>query len=185
MRVAVDPGHGMSNRTQGVYDPGATYVAGGEKYEEADINLDYGSALKEVFQKRGHEVFMTREGKSDHAPVWKRADDAEEAGCQAFISIHVNSADDKRANGLEVLCLESEDLAQKLQDALIEATGLKDRGIKHREDLAVLKFNGPVLLIELGFIKNDHDRGFMLIPENRQMICETVADIVEKNVSED
>jgi len=182
MRVAVDPGHGMSNKTQGVYDPGATCETGGVRYEEADINLEYGLSLKNVFQQRGHQVFMTRKNNTDQAPVGKRAGSAEAEGCDVFISLHVNSVNDSHANGLEVLYVESEDLAQKLKDALIAGTGLKDHGIHYRDDLAVLKFNGPVVLVELGFIKNDHDRNFLLIPENRQLICTTIADVVEKAV---
>lgn len=182
MRVAVDPGHGMSNRTQGVYDPGATYETGGVSYEEADITLDYGFSLKNVFQQRGHQVFMTRENNTDQAPVGKRAGNAEEAGCEVFISLHVNSAN-SQANGLEVLYVESEDLAQKLQDALVAATGLGNRKIKYRDDLAVLKFSGLVALVELGFINSDHDRDFLLIAENRQLICTTIAEVVEKAVS--
>lgn len=181
MRVAIDPGHGMSNRKKGVYDPGATHEEGGVRYEEADITLKYGLSLKDVFRQRLHQVFMTRDDNTDNAPVGERAGNAEEAGCEVFISLHVNDVEDDKAQGLEVLYLESKELAQKLQDALVKVTGFKDRGIKYRDNLAVLKFNGPVVLIELGFIANDHDREFLLKPQKRQMICETIADIVEKN----
>lgn len=60
MKVAIDPGHGMSNRTAGVLDPGATSKAGNETFAEADITLRYGLTLKELFQDGGIEVFMTR-----------------------------------------------------------------------------------------------------------------------------
>lgn len=180
MRIAIDPGHGMSNSRTGVYDPGATHSENGITYEEAAINLQYGLALKVVFQARGHDVFMTRADAEDNAPVGERARNAENAGCDVFISLHVNDDDDDTANGLEVLYRDSDDeqLAQKLQDVLLEVTGFRDRKIKQRTNLAVLKFDGVAVLIELGFIANDENRNTILNPQKRQAICEKIADVV-------
>ncbi|MHB8066928.1 MAG: N-acetylmuramoyl-L-alanine amidase family protein [Desulfobaccales bacterium] len=180
MKIAIDPGHGMSNSKPGVYDPGATHTENGIIYEEAAINLQYGLALKDVFQVRGQDVFMTREDAVDHAPVGERALNAKNAGCKVFISLHVNDVDDDTANGLEVLYRDSDDkqLAQKLQDALLEVTGFRDREIQQRTDLAVLKFDGVAVLIETGFIANDENRNTLLNPQKRQAICEKIADVV-------
>jgi N-acetylmuramoyl-L-alanine amidase len=142
--------------------------------------LKYGLALKDVFRARGHDVFMTRKDADDHAPVGERALNAKNAGCEGFISLHLNDVDDDTANGLEVLYRDSDDeqLAQKLQDALTEVTGFRDRQIQQRTDLAVLKFDGVAVLIELGFIANDENRNILLNPQKRQAICEKIADVV-------
>jgi N-acetylmuramoyl-L-alanine amidase len=42
MKICVDPGHGMSNRAPGVFDPGATHTENGFQFREADIALSYG-----------------------------------------------------------------------------------------------------------------------------------------------
>lgn len=180
MKIAVDPGHGMSNRRMGVFDSGATHDEGGVKFQEARIVLQYGLALKEVFRARGHDVFMTRDDAEDHAPVGQRAPNAKHAGCQVFISLHLNDFDDDTANGLEVLFRGNDDkaLAQKLQDALVAVTDFRDRKIKQRTDLAVLKFEGVAVLLELGFIANDGNRTVLLNPQKRQAICETIANVV-------
>ena len=182
MKIAIDPGHGMSNLRTGVYAPGATHSENGITYEEAAINLKYGLALKDVLRARGHDVFMTREDAADPAPVGERALNAKNAGCEGFISLHVNAADNDNdnANGLEVLYRDSDDaqLAQKLQDALTEVTGFRDRQIKQRTDLAVLKFDGVAVLIELVFIANDENRHILLNSQKRQAICEKIADVV-------
>ena len=68
MKIAIDPGHGMSNRQQNVYDPGATHIENGYRHEEATIALKYGLTLKDLFRAKGHEVFMTRDDPDDHAP---------------------------------------------------------------------------------------------------------------------
>ncbi|HLP59592.1 MAG TPA: N-acetylmuramoyl-L-alanine amidase [Candidatus Deferrimicrobium sp.] len=180
MKFAIDPGHGMSNRIKGIYDPGAIHVENGVNYEEAAIALKYGLKLKEILCAKGHNVFMTRDDAEDHAPVGERAANAEKSGVQAFISLHLNDCDDDRANGLEVLYRDNNDmeLAKKLKDALIKVTDFKDRSITQRNDLAVLKFNGTAVLIELGFIAHDGNRETILNPLKRHEICETIADVI-------
>lgn len=174
----------MSNRQKGIYDPGATHIEHGFKYEEASIALRYALALKDVFRERAVEVYMTRDDDGDHTPVGLRAKMAKEAGCNIFISLHLNDYDDDAANGIEVLYRDNGDktLAQRLQDALIKVTNMKDRAIKQRADLAVLKFQGTAVLIELGFIANDSDREKLLNSQVRDSICRAIADVVAPKV---
>src|SRR5688572_21222342 len=112
---------------------------------------------------------MTRDDPTDHAQVGKRAAMAKNAGCDVLISLHLNDFDDDSANGLEVLFRDAEDkaLAQKPQDALV-VTKMRDRKIKPRTDLAVLKFQGVAVLVELGFIANDRDRAKLLDAQIRE-----------------
>jgi N-acetylmuramoyl-L-alanine amidase len=177
MKVCIDPGHGMSNRSSGVYDPGATHVEGPARHEEASIALKYGLTLKDAFRAKGVPVFMTRDDATDPTPVGARAGRAEAAGCEAFISLHLNDFDDDAANGTETLYRDDGDkaLAAKIQAQLIAITGLRDRGLKLRTDLAVLKFDGTAILIELGFIANDTDRGMLLDTAIRDSLCTSIA----------
>ena len=149
----------------GIFDSGATHVENGFLFREADIALGYALALKDTFRAQDVDVFMTRDDATDHAPVGKRAAMAKNAGCDVLISLHLNDFDDDSANGLEVLFRDAEDkaLAQKLQDALVTVTKMRDRKIKQRTDLAVLKFQGVAVLVELGFIANDVDRAKLMI----------------------
>lgn len=179
MKICVDPGHGMSNRQTGIFDSGAVHVENGFLFREADIALRYGLALKDMLRAEGVDVFMTRDDDTDHAPVGRRAVMARHAGCDAFISLHLNDLDDDRANGVEVLFRDDRGraLAQKLQDALVQVTGLRDRKIKSRTDLAVLKFPGPAVLVELGFIANDRDRTTLLDAQVRESVVRAVATV--------
>jgi N-acetylmuramoyl-L-alanine amidase len=183
MKVCIDPGHGMSNRSPGVCDPGCTHTEGSFQFREADIVLKYGLSLKDVLRARQIDVFMTRDDNSDHAPVGSRAANAKRSGCDVYVSLHMNDVEDDAANGLEVLYRDNQDkpLAQRAQDALIKATKLRDRKIKQRTDLAVLKFDGPAILIELGFIANDKDREILLNPQMRETISETIADVLQSS----
>ncbi len=176
MKVCIDPGHGMSNRQMGIFDPGATHTENGFLFREADLTLRYGLTLKDVFRSQQIEVFMTRDDSTDHAPVGSRSVMAKNAGCDLFISLHLNDFDDDSANGVEVLFRDNNDkaLAQKIQDALVKTTEMRDRKIKQRNDLAVLKFDGTAVLIELGFIANDDDRTKLLDAQVRDAITRAI-----------
>ncbi len=180
MRVAIDPGHGMSNRQPGTYDPGGTHDEAGFRFEEAEIALRYGLALREALRARGIAAFLTREDAGDHAPVGERAGNAKLAGAQLLVSLHVNDVEDARANGVEVLYRgeASRPLAQALQTAVVAAAKLRNRGIKPRDDLAVLRFAGPAALVELGFLGNDADRAVLIHPALRFAICEAIAEVI-------
>ena len=185
MKVCVDPGHGMSNRVPNIFDPGATHSEAGFLHQEAVIALKYGLTLKDTFRALGVPVFMTRDDATDHAPVGARAAAAKAAGCDVLISLHLNDADDDSANGTETLFRDARDkvLADKIQAAMVGITGLRDRGVKQRTDLAVLKFDGLAVLLELGFIANDKDRGKLLEPQVRDAICAAVAQITRDHLT--
>lgn len=178
--ICVDPGHGMSNVKPGVFDPGAVRTENGFTHKEAHIVLLYGLALRDALRATGHEVFMTRDDNEDHAPVGERARNAERAGCSLLISIHVNSHSGTSAHGVETLYREDDDkpLAEALNAATVQATGLRDRGVKRRTNLAVLRFKGRAALIELGFLSNGGDRKVFLNPAVRHGIVKNVSAAV-------
>ncbi len=102
---------------------------------------------------------------------------AQDAGCDVLLSLHLNDFDDDAANGVEVLYRDAEDrtLAQKLQTALVKTSKMKDRKIKQRTDLAVLKFTGVAVLLELGFIANDADRAKLINAQMRSALTHAIA----------
>lgn len=182
MKVCIDPGHGMSNRQMGIYDPGATHVENGFRFEEATLALRYGLALKDALRTRHIDCFMTRDDNQDHTPVSRRTTMAKAAGCDVLVSLHFNDHDDDQANGLEVLYGNADyrKFADAMQAALQEVTKMKDRQAKQRKDLAVLRFQGPALLLELGFIANDSDRNKILSADVREAVCRRIADVLEE-----
>jgi len=170
MKIAIDPGHGMSNRVPGKYDPGA--VSGG--VAEADIALQVALTLKHVLRGAGIEVFLTRSDDVHACPVGTRAKRAKESGCTHFLSLHCN-AGTVLAQGTETFYRDSrdEDFAELVQDVALKAWGFRDRGIKHEsqsqhKSLAIFGFDGPTCLLEMGFITN---------PANRKMLLDRDARI--------
>lgn len=183
MRLAIDPGHGMSNRYPGKYDPGAPC----EGYEEASIALDWALTLKHIASERGIECFLTRKDAKESVPISIRARRAHDAKCTHFISLHCNASEKPAANGTETFYRDSADkrLAAVAQKAALKALGLRDRGLKDESAsqharLAVFGFQGPACLVELGFITNRKDRGRMLERERRIAFAEALLDGLER-----
>ncbi len=150
----------MSNKRDDVFDPGA--VAAGVR--ECDIALEWALTGKYILPQYGINHFLTRDDNLDEVPVGRRDDMAAAAHCTHFLSIHCNAADGK-ATGVEVYYRDISDraFAQLVLDSLVEATGLKSRGLKRESEsqhsrLAVLDFGPPACLAEIGFLDNPHDR---------------------------
>ena len=177
--ICLDPGHGMSNKRTGVYDPGA--CAFGKK--EAEIAMDWANELRIALQARGHRVIRTRISSGDHTPVTERAPIAEKYGCDIMLSIHCNAANGS-ANGTETFYRGKlhAPMAEKINAAVCKALGTKSRGIKTEEQsqhsrLAVMAFQ-PCFLIELGFIDNAADLAAMIDPVRRMAACEAIAELL-------
>ncbi|RYD39438.1 MAG: N-acetylmuramoyl-L-alanine amidase, partial [Verrucomicrobiaceae bacterium] len=84
MTIIIDPGHGMSNRRSGVFDPGA--VSAGVC--EAGIAMDWANELRGILRAAGHTVVRTRIDHNDPAPVGKRAAIARQYGGEIMVSLH-------------------------------------------------------------------------------------------------
>ena len=167
MKIAIDPGHGFSNRRRGVYDPGA--VGGG--LEEADIALDWALTGKWLCKEAGVACFLTRDDDTDPTPVGQRDDRAELAGCTHFISLHCNAGG---GTGTETFFRDARDnvLAAIVNQSAVGALGTKNRGLKsegasQHQTLAIFDFDGPACLLEIGFIDNPNDRPKMTSRNNR------------------
>lgn len=90
-KVVVDPGHGGKM-------PGAIAKSG---LREKDVNLDIAKRLKKLLEAQGMEVIMTRSADRDVA-LAKRAEIANNAKADLFLSIHSNANRVKSMNGFEV-----------------------------------------------------------------------------------
>lgn len=181
--ICLDPGHGMSNRKAGVYDPGATVRVGSKEITEAGIVMDWANELKIQLEMLGARVIRTRINASDVAPVSERAAIAHEYGCAALISLHCNAANGK-ASGTETFYRGTANaaLATACNDAVRLALGTKDRGIKtetasQHSRLAVLNFP-TACLIELGFIDHEGDRARMMDQQFMLLACQRLAETI-------
>ena len=177
--IILDPGHGMSNRRLGVYDPGAS--SGG--VTEAAIVMDWSNELRDQFKAAGKKVVRTRVDKSDPAPVGQRAVIARQYGGEIMLSLHCNAADGS-ASGCEVFYRgdTNKPLATILSATVAKSLVVRNRGAKTEDEsqhgkLAVMGFQ-PTFLIELGFIDHAGDRAKLLDPEMRRKTCAAIVAAV-------
>lgn len=97
--LVIDPGHGGK-------DPGA--ING--KSQEKTINLNIGLKMGKLIEQNCKNVKVIYTRKTDvFVELYKRADIANKAHADMFISIHTNSAKGKSANGAETYLLGVED----------------------------------------------------------------------------
>lgn len=108
--VVIDPGHG------GV-DPGAL----GKKSKEKNINMSVSRLLADMIKDKYPEVkvIFTRT-KDVKIPLARRADIANNANADLFISIHSNASKSRSANGCETFTLGAGSSAEAKKAAMYE-----------------------------------------------------------------
>jgi len=182
-RICLDPGHGLSNRKEGVFDPGAIGMGGAR---EADWNLTYAECLDNQFKARGYDANWTRRGNEFDCSHADRIRAARDFHADLLVSIHFNadtvvgnSSPDGRVKGFEVLYRTeaSQPIAQAVADAMKRAHK-KVRGTWVRKDLWVLRFE-PSILIEFAFIDDPEDFALIQSEVWKEETCRTVAEAID------
>lgn len=101
------------------------------------------------------------------------------------VSIHFNSSVGTHSKGIGTETLvysdKNKEVAQKITDAIANASGLKNRGAKIRTDLGLLKgTNKPCYLIEVCFVNDTVD--VALYRRDFDKICREIANELAKAV---
>lgn len=153
-RICVDCGHNSTHSG-----------SSGFGLREEEVVLNIGLKLGSILKQQGLDVIYTRiDGNkladTSSKDLMKRCEIANTAKCDYFVSIHNNSFSDATSNGIETLVYSDKNtdtmgLAKSVQSELIKMSGLRDRGIKVRPDLCVLRnTNMSAILCEINFISN-------------------------------
>lgn len=148
--VMLDPGHGGAN-------PGAMYNGRKESEDALALALEVGNIL----QNRGVDVLYTRTEDVFSTP-YSRAQEANAAGADYFVSIHRNSSPIPNSySGVETLVYtrwgRAAQMAANINEEL-EQIGFANLGVNERPNLIVLNSTAmPAVLVEVGFINNDAD----------------------------
>lgn len=168
MKICIDPGHGGK-------DPGAL---GRRGTREKDINLATALKLGQDFKELGHTVVFTRT-----TDIWlsltDRADISNKNGCDIMISIHCNSGG---GEGIETYncpgSIKGKDYAIKVQNALIKATGLTNRGVKEAKFTVIYRTNAPAILVEMAFIDNAKEELLLMAEEYRNKVVNSITEAI-------
>lgn len=163
--VIIDPGHG--GRDLGAAD---SYV-----YEK-HINLDVARRLQRTLEEAGFKTIMTRTT-DEFIALSERSAIANRYRNAIFVSVHFNSAYRTSALGIETFYRSSnaEKLARYVQEELIKNVGATDRGVKTANFSVLRQTKHPSILVEGGFVSNVTERTWMMDPQFRQVVADSIA----------
>lgn len=159
--ICIDPGHGGT-------DVGAIGHIGGKDVYEKNITLSIALPLRDMLTSAGAKVVMTRDTDKDvYGPLadadpelQARCDIANEAHADAFVSIHIDSFSNSSVDGTTAYynAKSSKDLllAQMMHQATMNSLSIPDRGVKSNDFYVNVYTTMPSVLMEMGFITNDH-----------------------------
>jgi len=180
-KIAVDIGHGLSNRKIGVFDPGAVDLIDPNEGDyistrEYDLNLAYATAYKAAVESLGIST-VTLSG-----PLAKRDDIANKAGALAGVSWHANASRNKKARGLAIYISPkamagaglAENIAIEIKPAC-ERFEMPFTGIKKKSLYLLNKTKAAFVLMETGFISNPEDEKTLHDPFFREAVTKAAA----------
>ncbi|WP_342664629.1 N-acetylmuramoyl-L-alanine amidase [Marinococcus halotolerans] len=163
--IVVDAGHGD-------HDPGAQ----GNGLKEKDINLETSKYLASKLRAAGANVVMTRES-DKYLSLSQRSSIANNAGADAFLSIHTNAGG---GHGIETYWYskyegaESKELAEEIQSGIIRETSGRSRGVKEGNFHVIRETKIPSVLVELGFIDNSTEASYLKQSSYREKLAEGI-----------
>ena len=190
LRIMLDPGHGGM-------DGGAESASG--KVLEKDITLDIARRTAKLLKKEKHTVALTRRKDRD-LTLKERTQAASAFKADIFISIHVNSAVNRNASGIETFVLpvtgaqstsngsfatvacagNNHDIRNTLlgvsvHTAILNETGEVDRGVKRARYEVLRSAPCPAALIETGFLSSKDDAALLVKRRYRQKLATSIA----------
>ncbi|MDB8791369.1 N-acetylmuramoyl-L-alanine amidase [Romboutsia sp. 1001216sp1] len=148
-KLVIDLGHGGK-------DPGAI---GPNKTCEADIVLNIGCEIDKILKGYDLDYKFTRFS-DKYLSLTERAMVANRFGADYFVSIHINSSNDRSVRGVEVWQYDGDNIklnnfSKCVCDDISKVLDIRNRGVKYNKNFTVLsKTTMPACLIEVDFISN-------------------------------
>ena len=153
--VCINFGHGPMN--SGSNDPGAIGATG---YQESTETREVGAKIVAKLKANGWDVLAIQDG--DLTDVTNASNIFK---ADYFISIHADSFTSPDAHGITSFAYtpggKGKSIAQAIQNDLVAATGLTDRGVKFANYWVLHYTDCPAVLVEIGFISNPAEEALM------------------------
>jgi len=169
--VVIDPGHGGK-------DPGATSYLG---YYEKEVNLKLAQKIAWLLKKQGVNVIMTRNNDT-FIELNDRAEIANQAGADLFVSIHHNSNRSRSHHGYTVYIAPNASEASRRAGRLIERylaqTGLSSNGLRTNDYRVLVRTNGPAVLIECGYLSNPSEAAILYDGNFQNRLASAIAQAI-------
>lgn len=159
---------------------------------EYALNLDISLLVRDILEKRGYRVIMTRTDNETAVSNMERAVMAGNEGAEIFVRIHANGDSSHQQSGALALCPsgsnpyvaslsgESERLSSCILDTYCRATGFRNLGVQYNDSMTGINWSTvPVTILEMGFMTNESDDTQMANAEFRQIMAAGIADGID------
>ena len=179
MRILLTVGHSKL-KNGSITSADGTKLGGGNEYKYCKSLSKY---VKKALEANGHEVdrivcpeklFTTSTQERDYKLAIEKA-----TRYDLLIELHLNAAENKYAEGCEVLykSTNGKKYASKIQKQLAKV--FKDRGIVKRDNLYILnQTKAPAVLVEVFFCTNPKEWKYAI--NNKEKIAKLIANGINK-----
>lgn len=164
--IVIDPGHGGS-------DHGAIR----NNISEKNITLDISKRVQKLLEKKGYEVYMTRDT-DETVSLQERVEISENICPDIFVSIHVNSSNSESPNGLETHYYKANSLqlAKTVHASLLNHISANNRGLFKSKFYVINHTTAPAILVEIGFLSNPSERAQLVTESRKQATAKAIAE---------
>jgi len=166
--VAIDPGHGGK-------DPGAIAVNG---MFEKDVVLAVALIVRKRLASRNVRVVMTR-ADDRFIELNRRAEIANEARADLFVSIHADAAPNRRAHGHTLYVAPDASTrshtAARCVDRRLTRAGIHSRGVRQADFRVLVRTTCPAVLVETGYLSNRWEAARLASAPHRRAVAEAIA----------
>lgn len=173
--IVIDAGHGAS-------DGGAVGLSG---TSEKEINLEIAMRLKELLEKTGAQVIVTRaddeplaDSKREDMRLRKNIRDKSDA--DIFVSIHMNKFPESKYSGAQVFYSpdeESKRLGEAIQDSMKTILNPNNNRVakKAEDSIYILKKSSvPSVIVECGFLSNPEEEQLLKSRDYQEKVAWSV-----------
>ena len=188
--VALDAGHGGA-------DPGKIGI---NEVLEKDINLAITLKTKELLEKEGVQVVLTRtddgglyketDGNKKRADLNRRCEIIEENQVDFVVSIHQNSYGDGDVHGSQMFYYKSSEKGKKLAEILQKVfnESVSSRELKAKENgeyYMLLHVSCPIVIAECGFLSNWEDAEKLRTESYQEEVAKALAKGILQYIDEE
>lgn len=164
--IVIDAGHGG-------HDPGAVAASG---FVEKDITLSTALLLADHLRRAGTNVILTRDSDS-FITLNDRVYAAHQSNADAFISLHYDAVEVPNTMSGTTTYYYSQnekELADTVNHYLNQYGPLPNNGVRHGNYFVLRQNAQPSILLELGYLDNDHDITLVNTPHYQNAVADAI-----------
>ena len=168
--VVIDAGHGG--------DAPGTIQNG---HQEKRINLLVALLVAEKLKAAGVDARLTRSTDAS-VDLNDRAAMSNSIGAKLFVSLHCDSAPNRRARGFTIYAPETRQSQSAAFASIMEksmrTTSMTSRGVRHAGFRVLVRTRCPALLVEMGYLSNRYDAGMLNSRSYQRSAAQAIANAV-------